>query len=123
LEQPFFTKENASKYGSMGGRPRGSKDKKWSNLDYWFMLVKHEWPKLDAATRAKIAIDAWKALLARKQISLTPEESVANVDVAMKMLKVLEDAANSAGHPGGDAVCVADRAPEVQTPTASNNGL
>ena len=107
----------------MGGRPRGSKDKKWSNLDYWFMLVKHEWPKLAPETRAKIAIDAWKALLARKQISLTPEESVANVDVAMKMLKVLEDAANSAGHSSGDAVCVDNRTTEIQTSPASNNGL
>lgn len=78
------------------GRPVGAKDKKWSSLDYWFGLVENEWTNIGPKERARIAIDAWKALLSRKQFPMTPEESVKNADVAMNLLKVLEDASRNA---------------------------
>lgn len=98
------------------GRPPGMKDKKWSSLDYWFGLVEKEWDKLKPERRATIAIDAWKALLARKQMPMTPEESVSNADAAMKLLKVLEDAsANVARNQRSDTDRMENGTAEIQT--------
>jgi hypothetical protein len=59
-------------------------------------LVQTEWEHLEPKDRAHIAIDAWKALLSRKLVPLTPEESVQNAATAMNLLKVLENAARNA---------------------------
>jgi len=103
------------------GRPLGSKDKKWTSLDYWFGLVEAEWGKIEPKDRVHVAIDAWKALLARKQYPLTPEESVQNADSAMKLLKVLEDASRNAElkrNSGSDSIRVAIGETGLQTPEA-----
>src|SRR5580693_6535492 len=87
-EKPWYFKP-----GNPGGpgRPMGSQDKKWSNLDYWFSLVENEWEAIKPETRVRVAIEAWKALIARKQMSMTPDESVSNTEATMKMLKMLQE--------------------------------
>jgi hypothetical protein len=100
------------------GRPKGSLDRKWASLDYWFELVENEWADIKPETRVKVAIEAWKALIARKQFSLTPEESVSNTEATMKMLRMLQEmsrgsnvSVNAASH----SVSVGDGRPASQT--------
>jgi hypothetical protein len=112
--------------GNPAGRPPGSKDKKWASLDYWFSLVENEWSEIKPETRVRVAIEAWKALIARKQFSLTPEESVANTEATMKMLKMLQEVGrgNNAGiSAGGDPAGVEDGRLAAQTPPAPAPGL
>lgn len=77
------------------GRPRGSVDKVWASLDYWYGLVINEWPHLEPFQRATIAVSAWKALIGRDRTPLTPMESVKNAEAAMNALKLLEEAAKN----------------------------
>lgn len=97
MNDGYETAENRTlfKTGNPGGpgRPKGSPDKKWASLDYWFQLVESEWSEIKPETRVKVAIEAWKALLARKQVA-TPEDSVNNTEATMKMLKMLQDMSN-----------------------------
>lgn len=100
------------------GRPKGSRDKKWANLEYWYGLVINEWKDLKPTDRAWIAMAAFKALLGRAQIPLTSEESVQNVNRALATLKMLEEAgqivANNAGREGSDLSRVENGAVKVQ---------
>jgi hypothetical protein len=86
--------------GNPAGKPKGSKDKKWASLDHWFGLVQDEWTKLEPKDRAHIAIDAWKALLARNKVPLTPQESVQNAEAAMKLLKLMQEVSRNGSYSG-----------------------
>lgn len=70
----------------MGGRPKGSVDKKWKKLSYWIKLVENEWPKLKPSQRAFIAMDAFKALLKRAQFS-SDDERFAAMGKAEELMK------------------------------------
>jgi len=120
--QPKNTHLNAWKWkpgqsGNPAGRPAGTPNKIWANLDFWMHLVETDWDKLEPNERVRTAMDAWKALLARKQMPMTPEESVSNADSVMKLLKVLEDAArvaDSRSGKGSDSIGMEDRTTQVQ---------
>lgn len=104
--------------GNPAGRPAGCKDKKWASLDYWFSLVESEWADIKPETRVKVAIEAWKALIARKTFSATPEESVANTEATMKMLTMLQEVSrgnNSRISAGGNTSSLANGGSEAQT--------
>jgi uncharacterized protein YbdZ (MbtH family) len=121
-EQKKNTLWKPGQSGNPAGRPPGSKDKKWASLDYWFSLVENEWADIKPETRVKVAIEAWKALIARKQFSLTPEESVANTEASMRMLAMLQDVSRGGDariSPAGDPPRVGDGGPEphAESPT------
>ena len=91
--------------GNPAGKPKGTKDKVWASLDYWYGLVINEWPDLKAVERATIAISAWKALVSRDKTPLTPIESVKNAEAAMNALKMLEEAARNVVNRGTGSGC------------------
>lgn len=103
MANPAFVKGHAPLPG--GGRPKGSVDKKWASLEYWYGLVINEWPNLKAFERATIAISAWKALIGRDKTPLTPGDSVKNAEAAMNALKMLEEAARNVINRGTGAGC------------------
>lgn len=73
------------------GRPKGSKDKKWANLEYWFGLLDEVWAELDADDKAHLAMEGFKALLGRVKLpAQTPLESAENAQKTMEALKMLE---------------------------------
>lgn len=57
----------------------------------------------------------------------TPAQSVANAEAALNLIRMMEDVrskvADGGRNPAGDAVRVADREAEVQTPAPSDHGL
>ena len=109
------------------GRPKGSKDKKWANLEYWYELVINEWSDIKPTDRAWIAMAAFKALLGRSQAVLTPDESVHNVEKAMATLKLLEEAgeivANRGRGQGSYLHSLEERTASIQASTATEEGL
>jgi hypothetical protein len=94
------------------GRPKGSKEKKYLNLKFWFDLLETELAKkititrrtkdglfvdswvttaVDPNTRAQLFLNAMKMLTAKmKQLPTTPGDSVENAEEAMKELNAIE---------------------------------
>lgn len=70
------------------GRPKGSKDKRWASVSFWFEELKKDWTKLKPAQRAKLSIELMKMITAKsKVIPSDPEDSVFNAEEAMKTLE------------------------------------
>lgn len=73
------------------GRPKGSKDKKWASVSYWYTLIEENMHVLSA--KEKVSLGKWgcEILIGKlKQID-TPDESKANVEDTMRMLKEMEN--------------------------------
>lgn len=73
------------------GRPKGSKDKSYLTLQYWYEELMKDWPKLKPAQRAKLTTQLMQMLTNKlKQLPQSPEDSVLNATAAQEMLSVLE---------------------------------
>ena len=84
---PKFTKETAPK---SPGRPKGSKNKSYLTLQYWYDELMKDWPKLRPAQRAKLSKELMQMLTNKmKNIPGSPEQSVLNADKAQEMLNEL----------------------------------
>ena len=76
-----------------GGRPKGSKDKKWAHIQTFWELLITEYPNLKPAQRAYYAFEGFK-LHFERAISHLPadqSESLANAIAAQVQLKKLEE--------------------------------
>jgi hypothetical protein len=74
-----------------GGRPKGSKDKKFLTLQFWFDELCKDWPKLKPAQRAKLSVQLMQMLTNKlKQLPSDPSDSVFNANEALLHLKALE---------------------------------
>lgn len=100
------------KKGHHIGRPKGSKDKRYLDLQYWFNLLEKELEKkifvtettksgqlirtyqtdaVDPNKRAQLFLDAMKMLVSKsKSLPGSPTESKTNADEAMKLMRELE---------------------------------
>jgi hypothetical protein len=74
------------------GRPRVIPDRRFQfSMSYWYGLIAADYHSLPRYQRARIAVECWKALLARmKSIPSDPNESKMNAEEAMRMLGKLE---------------------------------
>lgn len=78
--------------GNPVGRPKGSKDKSYLTLQYWYNELMKDWPKLRPAQRAKLSKELMQMLTNKlKSIPGTQEQSVINAKEAQKMLEGLEE--------------------------------
>lgn len=79
--------------GNPLGRPKGAKDHKWANLNFWMEKLENEWQDLNPNQRAIIALEAWKTLVKMRPLPPdTPEDSKANAELAFMELKNAERA-------------------------------
>lgn len=77
--------------GNPSGRPKGSKDHKWANLNFWMEKLENEWSSLNPNQRAIIALEAWKTLVKIRPLPPdTPEQSKANAEMVFMELKNAE---------------------------------
>ena len=75
-----------------GGRPKGSKDKKFLTLQFWFDELCKDWPKLKPSVRAKLSVQLMQMLTNKmKQLPSDPQDSVFNANEALSRLKALEE--------------------------------
>lgn len=73
------------------GRPKGSKDKKFMTLQYWYDELLKDWNKLKPAQRAKLSVQLMQMLTNKlKQLPVDPQDSVFNANEALNQLKELE---------------------------------
>ncbi len=95
------------------GRPIGSKDKKWSSLQYWFSMLEtelarqihvkeyfangkmyreYDQPAVEPNTRARLFLDGMKMIVSKmSSMPKDSEESTSNANKLMEDLKALED--------------------------------
>lgn len=79
------------KSGHPAGRPKGSKDKSYLTLQYWYNELMKDWPKLRPAQRAKLSKELMQMLTNKmKSMPGTQEQSVLNAKEAQEMLEALE---------------------------------
>ena len=98
--------------GNLKGKPKGTKDVRWSKLHFWFDLLEKELNKeitvtesskggnlvrtykttaVDPNKRAEIFLRAMSMLVSKmKQLPTSPEDSKLNADEAMAVLKSVE---------------------------------
>lgn len=82
---PLFEK------GHKIGRPKGSKDKSYLTLQYWYNELMKDWTKLRPAQRAKLSAQLMQMLTNKlKALPNSPEQSVINAKEAQEMLNSLE---------------------------------
>lgn len=87
-----------------GGRPKGSTDRKWATLQYWYERLEktldHE--KMTVAQRATIEMQMIVVILGRKPLPPDiPEDSKQNALAAQAYLKSLEDDARRGAKTAG----------------------
>lgn len=79
------------KKGHHIGRPKGSKDKSYLTLQYWYDELMKDWDKIRPAQRAKLSMQLMQMLTNKiKNLPGSPEESVMNAQAAQEMLAQLE---------------------------------
>lgn len=77
--------------GAGPGRPKGSTDKEYLRISYWYDELMKDWGKLRPAQRAKIATQLIQSLSNKvKNLPENSEESVRNAEETMKMLEDME---------------------------------
>lgn len=73
------------------GRPKGSKDKKFLTLQFWFDELCKDWPKLKPAQRAKLSVQLMQMLTNKlKELPGSQADSLFNANEALSRLKLLE---------------------------------
>lgn len=78
---------------NVGGRKKGSKNKVWATLEYWFTELQKtlEHPDLPLSDKAKAQLKCIELILEKRSLpSESAEESVSNAADALKLLKDLE---------------------------------
>lgn len=76
------------------GRPKGSKDRRWATLEYWFTELQKTLAdeRLPISDKAKAQLKCLELILAKRALPAeSSEESAANAADALKLLKELED--------------------------------
>jgi hypothetical protein len=73
------------------GRPKGSKDKSFTTLKFWFDRLESDWAKLKPTVRAKLCVQLMQMLTNKmKSLPSDPQDSVFNANEALSRLKALE---------------------------------
>lgn len=73
------------------GRPKGSKDKSYLKLEFWYNELKKDWPKLRPAQRAKLSVQIMQMLVNKlKALPSDPIDSVSNAKDAQNLLNLLD---------------------------------
>lgn len=73
------------------GRPKGSKDKSYLKLGFWFTELKKDWAKLTPNQRAHYSVELMKLLTNKmKSLPSDPSDSKFNADEAILMLRDVE---------------------------------
>lgn len=68
--------ERAVELGKLGGRPKGSTDRKWADLRWWFALVENSVGQLKPEKQAEIGIEGMRLLISKMpMLPASPEES------------------------------------------------
>jgi hypothetical protein len=89
----MFSKENQPDRTNKpkGGRPKGSKDKKFLTLQFWYDRLETDWKKLKPAQRAKLSVQLMQMLTNKlKELPGSPQDSLLNANEALSRLKLLE---------------------------------
>ena len=74
-----------------GGRPKGSKDKSYLTLQYWYNELQKDWDKLKPSQRAKLSAQLMQMLTNKmKALPNSQEQSVLNAKDAMALLEEAE---------------------------------
>lgn len=77
--------------GNPAGKPKGTKDRAWSTLDYWMDKIADEWDELTPIQRTHVSLELFKIIAARRPLPPgSPEESVKRVEVIMGNVTKLE---------------------------------
>lgn len=73
------------------GRPKGSKNKSYLTLEFWYNELMKDWDKLRPAQRAKLSKELMQMLTNKiKQLPGSVDDSVSNAEDAMNLLKEIE---------------------------------
>lgn len=78
--------------GNPAGRPKGSVNRQWANVGYWFAIIEQNLDKLSPSEKIRISQWAMTILIEKMKGIDNPEESKQNADEAMKLLKQMESA-------------------------------
>ena len=104
------------------GRPKGSKDKKWATLEYWFALTEADWQELTPKDRIAAVTEIIKLLIPRRTLPpQTPGDSVENADIILKELEREEGPIGP--KPGSNQIRMEERTPQIQATAAAESGL
>lgn len=69
------------------GRPKGSKNKAYLTLDYWYAELMKDWDALKPGQRAKLSKEIMQMLTNKiKNLPGSPEQSVVNAKEAQQLL-------------------------------------
>lgn len=73
------------------GKKRGTADHSWARISFWMERINKEWEHLTPNQRAHYSVELSKLLISKlKALPSDPNESVDNVDEALKTLRELE---------------------------------
>lgn len=73
------------------GRPKGSKDRTWAKIETWYALIEKNVDKLSPLHQVRLGQWGCELLVGKMKEISSPDESKANVDETMKLLKELEE--------------------------------
>ena len=120
MANPKWVKGHPPERG--GGRPKGSKEKKWATLEYWFDMIEGDWLKLEPEKRIALVSEFVKLLIPRRTLPpQTPGDSVENAEIIMKEIEREEGPLGP--KPGSGQVLLEKRTAQVQAPTAPAGSL
>lgn len=76
--------------GNPAGRPKGSVNRQWANVGYWFAIIEENLTKLSPSEKIRISQWAMTILIEKMKGIDNPEESKQNAEETMKLLKAME---------------------------------
>ncbi len=76
--------------GNPAGRPKGSTNRQWANVGYWFAIIEENMDKLPPSEKVKISQWAMSILIEKMKGIDNPEESKQNAEDTMKLLREME---------------------------------
>lgn len=92
MPKHLFTKGH-----TRGGRRKGSQGKVYLSLDYWFRHLNAEFPNLTSHQRAKISLEAFKALL--NKTTALPQDPSATLPSSDNLAQLIRDLEGSKLNP------------------------
>ncbi len=101
--------------GNPAGKPKGTKDKKWQNIQaIWDMFIE-EYPKLRSNEKARYMLEIFK-LHFERAIAQLPKDQNDSINSANKLMEELKQLEAQFGQRDGtksDTNSVADRTPKI----------
>lgn len=76
--------------GNPAGRPKGSINRKWADISYWFDIIEANISSVTPAQKIEIAKWAMSILIEKKKDIEDPADSKANAEAAMSVLREME---------------------------------